>query len=201
MHFQQQLWGVAALLAASIPGCTDQETSPLQTLTGHPSSAPVPSARTPSSAEAALSDPFLQSASRASFPEDGNLFKIALVDLNGDDQNEALVYAYGPMVCGSGGCNLLVLTRDGAAYRILTQTSVTQAPIKVLENVSNGWRDLSVGVSGGGAKAQRVRLRFDGKSYPTNPTVLDPLDTIEGDEGRILIDYPLDGQPLTQSKE
>ena len=36
---------------------------------------------------------------------------------------------------------------------------------------SHGWRNLIVSVSGGGIKAHDAELEYNGKSYPTNPTV------------------------------
>ena len=53
----------------------------------------------------------------------------ARVDLNGDGKPEAVVYAAGPMVCGTGGCPLLVFKRQGQRYRLVSQTSVVQTPV------------------------------------------------------------------------
>ena len=43
------------------------------------------------------------------------------------DGKTALVYLTGPAWCGSGGCRLLVLDRDGSAYRSVGEISVAIA--------------------------------------------------------------------------
>ncbi|WP_095012973.1 hypothetical protein [Tsuneonella mangrovi] len=104
-------------------------------------------------------------------------YRAGRVDLDGDGTDEVLAYVGGPMVCGSGGCPLLVLKDDGKDFKVLTQTSVTQLPVGVLDSRTNGMRDLWVTIGGGGAEGGTVKLAWDGKSYPTNPTV-DPATKI-----------------------
>jgi hypothetical protein len=150
---------------------------------------PAPPAPPPATAPAAaptatsLAAPAgLEAALRGLYADDGALtYAQASVDLNGDGSDEVLAYVIGPMVCGSGGCNLYVLAREGAGWRVVTRTSVTQTPVGVLTTSTNGWRDLAVSIGGGGVEAGWVRLTYDGRTYPTNPTV--PPAT------------PLDGQP------
>lgn len=138
-----------------------------------PATPPATSQATPAGLETAL---------RGLHADDGALtYAHASVDLNGDGSDEVLAYVMGPMVCGSGGCNLYVLSREGESWRVVTRTSVTQTPVGVLTTSTNGWRDLAVSVGGGGAEAGWVRLTYDGRTYPTNPTA--PPAT------------PLDGQP------
>ncbi|MPS68723.1 MAG: hypothetical protein E2586_09520 [Novosphingobium sp.] len=98
-------------------------------------------------------------------------YAAAETDLDGDGTPEVLVYLGGPMFCGTGGCNLVVLKREGADLRKVSETSVVQLPVGVLESKSHGWRDLAVTVSGGGMAEGVSRLRFTGKSYPTNASV------------------------------
>jgi hypothetical protein len=98
----------------------------------------------------------------------------ASIDLDGDGKKGILVYVVGPMACGSGGCNLLVFTPQGAGYRLVSNLSVTRPPIRASSNRTSGWRDLIVHIGGGGAKSRDVALAFDGRSYPTNPTVPGP---------------------------
>ncbi len=114
-------------------------------------------------------------------------YEAASVDLDGDGRPEALIYADAPNDCGSGGCDLYILTRAGPSWRVVTQTSVTRLPIKVLATTTHGWRDLAVLVAGGGIlQGHLVRLRFDGMSYPSNPT-MPPATAIHGDPGKMLI--------------
>ncbi|PZO01292.1 MAG: hypothetical protein DCF29_15740, partial [Alphaproteobacteria bacterium] len=140
---------------------------------------PAATQTTPQAAPAGL-----EAALRGLHADDGALtYAQAPVDLNGDGSDEVLAYVMGPMVCGSGGCNLYVLAQqgEGEGWRVVTRTSVTQTPVGVLTTSTNGWRDLAVSIGGGGAEAGWVRLTYDGRTYPTNPTA--PPAT------------PLDGQP------
>ncbi|RJG05947.1 hypothetical protein D3870_07875 [Noviherbaspirillum cavernae] len=111
---------------------------------------------------------------RKTFADDELRYFDSSVDLNGDGKPEVLVYVVGPTVCGTGGCNLLVFTSEGTGYRLVSNISVTQPPIRASSNRSSGWRDLVVRVGGGGGKSGDVTLAFDGKSYPGNPTVPGP---------------------------
>lgn len=139
-----------------------------------PATPPVPSQAAPAGLETAL---------RGLHADDGALtYAHAYVDLNGDGTDEVLAYVMGPMVCGSGGCNLYVLAPEGEdggeGWRVVTRTSVTRTPVGVLTTSTNGWRDLAVSIGGGGAQAGWVRLTYDGRTYPTNPTAppATPLD-------------------------
>ena len=100
------------------------------------------------------------------------------VDLNGDHQDEVLVQVLGPMTCGTGGCTTLILQEsadsNGAnnpAYDVVTQMSVVNFPVIVSDRTSSGWSDLLVMVSGGGAQPGYRQLKFDGQSYPSNPSI------------------------------
>jgi uncharacterized protein len=98
----------------------------------------------------------------------------AAVDLSGDGKPEIVVYVVGPMVCGTGGCNLLVFTPTQTGSRRVADISVVRPPIRASSATSSGWRNLVVHVSGGGARDADVELAFDGRSYPANPTVRGP---------------------------
>jgi len=138
-------------------------------------------AEAPDTTPAAAQTPAgLETALRRLNADGGELtYASASVDLNGDGADEALAYVAGPMVCGSGGCSLYVLTRDGAVWRVVTRTTVTQTPIGVLSTSTHGWRDLAVLIGGGGAEAGWVRLAFDGRTYPANPTTA-PATPVDG---------------------
>ncbi len=98
-------------------------------------------------------------------------FLAAETDLNGDGQDEVIVHVTSRDYCGSGGCVTLVLQRTGQGYRTVMRASVTRPPIRVLETRHQGWKDIGVTVSGGGAgPAYEAALAFDGRRYPSNPT-------------------------------
>jgi hypothetical protein len=99
--------------------------------------------------------------------------------------------------CGSGGCNCLVLARKNSSYEVVTKITITQTPIRVLDSVSNGWRSLGVGVRGGGIQpGYEAELRFDGKTYPRNPSVppARPLKTAVA--GEVVIESEQNATPL-----
>jgi hypothetical protein len=95
----------------------------------------------------------------------------AVADLNGDGTPEAIAYVAGPMVCGTGGCPLLVFTPAADGYRLVSRITVVNPPVRLAPRSSQGWRNLVVGVGGGGMAAGNAELEFDGTGYPTNPTV------------------------------
>ena len=98
-------------------------------------------------------------------------FVSVFADLNDDGTPEAIVYLTSNDWCGSGGCTMLILARDADTWRLLTKVAVTRPPIRVLARRSNGWRSLVVWVQGGGVQpGYEAELRFDGKTYPTNPS-------------------------------
>ncbi len=96
----------------------------------------------------------------------------AFVDLNGDGKLEAIVYLTGRNWCGSGGCTMLLLKPKGSSFAVITRVTIVRPPIRVLNSTSNGWHNLAVWVPGGGIDpGYEAELRFDGKTYPTNPSV------------------------------
>jgi hypothetical protein len=88
-----------------------------------------------------------------------------------DEIKDILVYLSGNRYCGSGGCTALLLEPDGAAFRIATKLTITRLPIRVLESRTNGWRDITVLVAGGGTSGHRVILKYNGHSYPGDPSM------------------------------
>ena len=114
-------------------------------------------------------------------------YNVAFVDLDGDGSREAVVYVEGRYLCGSGGCHTLVFRSDRSSYRLISAIPMTWPPIRVLEGTTNGWRDLSVWVRGGGLSGYEALLPFDGHSYPTNPS-MSPAREIRGTmPGEVLI--------------
>lgn len=137
----------------------------------------------------------------AAFVRDHRLtrYRVALADLNGDHRPEALIYAMATAegggqadLCGSGGCDLYVLAPTTTGYRRVTTVTIVHPPIRVLATTTHGWHDLGVGVAGGGiTTAYEARLRFDGRRYPSNPTVA-PAMPVRAAIGRQVIgDVPL----------
>ena len=94
------------------------------------------------------------------------------VDLNSDRQPDAIVAVLDQSSCGTGGCPMLIFKGDGrGGYQLVTEMSVSRPPLIVLKIKTRGWNDLVMYVSGGGIKPYYSLLKFDGKTYPENPTV------------------------------
>jgi hypothetical protein len=111
----------------------------------------------------------------------------ARADLDGDGREEALVLMQARRWCGTGGCTMLVLTPVRGGWRIVTRMSVTSAPVRLLQTRSRGWRDLAVRVAGGGIPARESVLRFNGRSYPANPSTVPAARGRRPAPGRVLI--------------
>jgi len=122
-------------------------------------------------------------------------YMTSLVDLNGDGRPEALIYVTGPDWCGTGGCVLLVLKRDGASWQVVNWTPAVRPPIRVLDSKTHGWRDLGIQRAGGGIKAAYEEVRgFNGIKYsakqsvkPRNAAAMPGVVAIDDhSEGRLL---------------
>lgn len=121
----------------------------------------------------------------------------AFTDLNGDGVPEAIVLLRSGGWCGSGGCTALILTRSKSSWKIVTKLTITRPPIRVLKGATNGWRNITVWVEGGGIyPGYEALLRFDGSSYPRNPTV-PPAQKLEREvEGAVVISPTQEAVPL-----
>jgi hypothetical protein len=120
---------------------------------------------------------------------------VAFFDLNADGTDEAIVYVVGSYWCGSGGCDALVLTPSSEGFEVVMDASVTRTPIGVLETATNGWRDIFVTIGGGGGQAGAVVMKFDGQSYPGNPTA-PPAEPTDATAATVLFGEDVVGIPL-----
>jgi hypothetical protein len=119
-----------------------------------------------------LEKAILQTLSDADFSGGEIRYYYNRVDLNADGNFEAIVHLVGPAICGTGGCNTLILQPARNGYRVVSTIGLTRTPVIVSTQRTRGWSDLVVYVSGGGiTRGYYVALRFDGRTYPDNPTV------------------------------
>jgi len=121
----------------------------------------------------------------------------AFVDLKGDGTRQVIVYFTDRQSCGSGGCTALILAPEGTSYKVITSMTIVWPPIRILETKSNGWHDIGVMVHGGGiVHPYEARLSFNGKTYPSNPTVV-PAKRLTGKvAGEIVVPLDAVGGPL-----
>jgi hypothetical protein len=116
--------------------------------------------------------PSLESAIRAWAAEtETPEHKFALVDLNDDGIEDAVVLITNADYCGSGGCTFLVFTGVAEGYKLVSSSTITRAPVFFLKEKHNGWHTLSVFLAGGSVKKGQVLMRFNGKKYPGNPSL------------------------------
>jgi hypothetical protein len=90
-------------------------------------------------------------------------FRFAFKDLNGDDNDEAIVYLNGP----DWWRHTLILTPKGAAYAVVGSLSMSP-PLHVLSvDPTSGWTKLSGWSPRGGGDwtLHETRFSFDGKRY------------------------------------
>jgi hypothetical protein len=154
----------------------------------------APAAAQPGSDESLHAHLQRQFADQAEFDPDAR-YALARADLNGDGRDEALVLMRARSWCGTGGCTMFVLTPVRGGWRTITRTTITRAPVRLLTTRSRGWRDLTVGGWGGGIRGREARLRFNGSSYPTNPS-LAPAAGRRAPPGRVLISGSDEGRLL-----
>lgn len=95
-------------------------------------------------------------------------------DINDDGKKEIFVGFTGSFFCGSGGCTQFILNDDGSK---LASFTVSDYPIVIDNTKTKGYKDLFIR-SGG---KYRI-VKFDGKTYPSNPSVLAALKDIPVDD-------------------
>jgi hypothetical protein len=93
-------------------------------------------------------------------------------DLNDDGKKEIFVGLTGPYFCGSGGCTTYLLDDQG---NTITKFSVSR-DIVIDNKKTNGFKDLFI-YSGGKFRI----VKFNGKTYPSNPSTLPALNVVPGD--------------------
>ena len=100
-------------------------------------------------------------------PGAADSLQYALVDLNGDSVPDAIVLLGSEGWCGTGGCTMLVFRGRRDRFALVSRSTITNVPIRVLPDTTHGWRTLIVYSKGVGD----VLLRFDGLRYPPNPSL------------------------------
>ncbi len=120
-------------------------------------------------------------------------------DLTDDGTRQVIVYFTDQHSCGSGGCTTLVLAPEGSSYKVVTSITIAQLPIRILTTKSNGWHDIGVWVQGGGIQpGYEAKLSFNGKKYPSNPTMPPAQRLTEKVAGKVVVPRSAEGKPLYQ---
>ena len=121
----------------------------------------------------------------------------ASVSLRDDTTLQVIVYLTNDGWCGSVGCTALILEPKDFDFRVVTKITATRLPIRLLSTKTNGWHDLAVHVQGGGVEqAYEVKLSFDGKSYPLDPSVPPAQPVTTEIAGEVIVPTSATGEPL-----
>ncbi|MGB4852664.1 MAG: hypothetical protein WBQ38_10150 [Ignavibacteria bacterium] len=94
-------------------------------------------------------------------------------DLNDDSKKEIFVGLTGPYFCGTGGCSIMLLDNQGNE---ITNFTVSEYPVVIDNSKSKEWKDLFILSAG-----KYHTMKFDGKKYPSNPSVQAELKVLPGD--------------------
>lgn len=121
-----------------------------------------------------LKDLFKDDLAKGFIPEENRKFIFFEYDLNDDSKKEIFVGLIGGYFCGSGGCTMLLLDNQG---NVITYFTVTDYPVVIDNNKTNGWKDLII-MSGG----KNHLVKYNGKKYPSNPSVQPIFKMIPGDD-------------------
>lgn len=108
-------------------------------------------------------------------------------DLDENGKKEIFVGLTGPYFCGSGGCTQFILSDQG---EIITKFTVSDYPVVVSRDRTNGWSDLYIL-----SESEYRIVKFDGKTYPSNPSILSKLGVIPGDGLPRALDFMNDNYP------
>lgn len=107
------------------------------------------------------------------------VFQTWTVDLNGDGEKERIFTARNMDFCGSGGCTFWIINTAGET---ISKWTVSDLPIHIREQKTNGWNDIAIWSNG----AHRL-LQFDGKSYPSNPSTASEISESELEKGTLVV--------------
>lgn len=118
------------------------------------------------------------------------------VRTGGGKAEEDIVYVSGRRWCGSGGCTMLILQPTKSSFKVLGRVTIVQLPIRLLPSMSDGHPDIGVRVGGGGVQSgYEAVLSFNGKSYPSNPS-LPPARRVSAPQGKVIIATTGNSLPL-----
>ena len=98
-------------------------------------------------------------------------YKHARIDLNGDGLLDGIVLFRLPhgSWCGWDGCGMAIFLANRENFTPVASMDGVRGPIYVLEQQTNGWRDIVIRISGTKMRDKNVAMKFDGRTYPNHP--------------------------------
>lgn len=107
-----------------------------------------------------------------------------------------VVYLTGRYLCGSSGCEFVVLRRRGKSFETVGSIGPSHPPLRLLPTKHHGMPDFSVQVQGGGLlRGYRKAVQYDGKDYDG---LSSPLHKISPEAGQLLIAGDPEFKPLNR---
>jgi hypothetical protein len=131
--------------------------------------------------KAKLGDMFKDDLSKNIVPDLSWKFIFFEYDLNGDAKKEIFVGLTGSYFCGTGCCTILLLNNEGG---LITTFTVTDYPVIVSNAITKNWKDLILYSNG-----KNHFMKFNGKTYPSNPSVQPVFSLTPGDELPRALDF------------
>ncbi len=108
------------------------------------------------------------------------------VDLNNDGKNEMFVVIIGPYTSGTGGSSALWVIENGGQLHVNQDFTLVNNPVIISDKITNGYHELVIPYSGGGAKSQYKILKSKDEFYTTiNDS--DSVEALDGITGKAII--------------
>ncbi len=105
-------------------------------------------------------------------------YEFTRIDLDNDGRREGIVIMKTPHQywCDMNGCRMAVFKATNEQFMLISEIAPVRGPMIVSKDLTNGWRDLVVRISGQADwDAREVPLQFDGRSYPSRPVLRNDL--------------------------
>lgn len=93
------------------------------------------------------------------------------IDLDDDGKPEIFAYLVGDGFCGTGGCSAAIFKEKNKKYQLLARFSIVNNPVIISNSKTKGYKDIIMNVYGGGILPFFSRLKYDGTTYPSNPSI------------------------------
>ncbi|MEW3510655.1 hypothetical protein AB1I65_05590 [Clostridium butyricum] len=108
------------------------------------------------------------------------------IDFNGDGVNEIFVEVVGPFTSGTGGDSAVIYKDNNGTLEEISDFTLIRNPIIISDEKSNGWNDIIVEYSGGGAPKKYAILKYDGNKY-SKVNESETIDSIKDVSGVAII--------------
>jgi hypothetical protein len=96
---------------------------------------------------------------------DDFVYAAKYIDLNGDGNEEVVVWIPEDDMGGTSGYPILILSKMASGYRKIMDIDQGWTPVIALRSKRNGWRDIVIQNGGGGAEWMYFIYKYNGKTY------------------------------------